>query len=204
MGWLGRGSRFEVGEPVPRLVAALLALAAFRPANTTRGFHLCGFCDREPGAEPEPLVVPFGAAQRGEVVLGSAELRVPGPGGVVYAAPTLIAHYVDKHGYRPPAAFTRAALDLASADERAWAETKRTLSVGTPVHGVVAARGMSGLEITLAVEPDVSAFVPTEAYRPGGTAVDPFAFPADGTPVEAVVTGHAERGRRVLLRVGPA
>ncbi|WP_447003143.1 hypothetical protein ACRAKI_26050 [Saccharothrix isguenensis] len=204
VGWLGRGSRFGVGEPEPGLVAALLALAVFRPVNTTRGFHLCEFCDPQPGDDPEPLVVPFEAAERGEVMLGGAEVRVQGPDGAVYAAPTLIAHYVDRHGYRPPAEFTRAALDLASADERAWAETKRTLPIATPVRGVVAGRYLSGLEITLTAGPDVAAFIPTDSYRPGGAVVEPVAFPAVGTPVEAVVIEHAERGRRVILRVGPA
>lgn len=204
VGWLGRDSRFEVGEPEPGLVDSLLALTAFRPVNTTRGFHLCELCDRPPDAEPEPLVVPYPAAERGEVLLGSAEVRVPGPDGIVYAAPTLVAHYVDRHHYRPPEAFRYAALALATADHRAWAEAKRALPVGTAVRGVVADRFLSGLYVTVQDLPDLTAFVPADAYRPGGTNTDPSAFPDTGTPLDAVVTGHAERGRRILLRVGPA
>ncbi|NUT48964.1 MAG: hypothetical protein HOV94_16900 [Saccharothrix sp.] len=36
-----------------------------------------------------------------------------------------------------------------------------------------------------------------------GAAVDPRDFPAVGTRVEAVVAGHAEQGREIVLRVGP-
>ena len=36
------------------------------------------------------------------LTLGDGEIRVSGSGGVVFAAPTLICHYIHTHGYRPP------------------------------------------------------------------------------------------------------
>lgn len=36
--------------------------------------------------------------------LGQAEIRVAG-GDLIYAAPTLIYHYVEAHDYRPPVEF---------------------------------------------------------------------------------------------------
>jgi hypothetical protein len=46
-------------------------------------------------------------------LLGDAEIRVPGRGGKVYAAPTLICHYIDKHRYCPPQDFLDAVTGLA-------------------------------------------------------------------------------------------
>ncbi|WP_456044162.1 DUF7919 family protein [Streptomyces rubiginosohelvolus] len=40
---------------------------------------------------------------------GSAEIRVMGH-GVAYAAPELVAHYVEAHGYLPPIEFMEAVL----------------------------------------------------------------------------------------------
>ena len=42
--------------------------------------------------------------------LGSAEIRVKGKDGKVYAAPTLIYHYVAAHDYDPPKEFVEALL----------------------------------------------------------------------------------------------
>ena len=45
-----------------------------------------------------------------ETFLGSAEIRVQGKEGKVYAAPTLIYHYVAAHDYDPPQEFVEALL----------------------------------------------------------------------------------------------
>jgi hypothetical protein len=39
------------------------------------------------------------------MLLGSAEIRVPGKDGKVYAAPNLIYHYIKDCGYLPPQEF---------------------------------------------------------------------------------------------------
>lgn len=44
-----------------------------------------------------------------EITLGNGEIRVAGKGSVVYAAPTLICHYIGGHAYQPPAQFLESA-----------------------------------------------------------------------------------------------
>jgi hypothetical protein len=39
-----------------------------------------------------------------QIAMGANDLYVPGQ-GVVFVAPSLIAHYIDAHEYAPPAAF---------------------------------------------------------------------------------------------------
>jgi hypothetical protein len=100
IGWLGVGSMFNVGDSEPEFRHALLELIAHGDVNLTRGWHRCEFCDAEPGIE-----VPFESAQQGRVFLGHAEVHVLGTDGVVYAAPTMVYHYVAEHGYLPPQQF---------------------------------------------------------------------------------------------------
>jgi hypothetical protein len=47
---------------------------------------------------------------------GSAELHVAAADGRVYAAPSLVLHYVRDHGYGPPAEFVAAVLCGAPVD----------------------------------------------------------------------------------------
>ncbi|MFY1653539.1 hypothetical protein ACN27J_21955 [Solwaraspora sp. WMMB762] len=44
----------------------------------------------------------------GRVLLGHTEVRVPSGSGAMFAAPSLIWHYVTAHSYRPPAEFIKA------------------------------------------------------------------------------------------------
>jgi hypothetical protein len=43
-----------------------------------------------------------------KLLLGSSEIRVFSRNGDIYAAPTLIYHYVNPHHYAPPGAFIQA------------------------------------------------------------------------------------------------
>lgn len=110
VGWLDREYAFRSG-PVPAgLVGRLLKLCR-QPAKQHRGFHVCPFCDL--GADHG---IPNQAAYervKEAGALGSAELRVVGQDDRVYAAPTLIAHYVSVHGYQPPPEFVSAVMALA-------------------------------------------------------------------------------------------
>jgi hypothetical protein len=47
-----------------------------------------------------------------EISLGNGEIRVPSENGIVYAAPTLICHYIDRHRYCPPNEFLMAVSKL--------------------------------------------------------------------------------------------
>lgn len=92
VGWLQRGEDYTRGEAPAGFAAALLAACAAKPVRVTRGHHVCDLCPT-----------------RGEAH-GNAEIEVVGADGVHYAAPYLIGHYVDVHGYLPPAAFIAAFL----------------------------------------------------------------------------------------------
>jgi hypothetical protein len=104
VGWLGADRSFPTGEVDERLLPALIRLAA-EPRNVMRGYHYCEFCDAE-----SPIRYPAPGTPRGRVSLGDAEIHVRGQNGVVYAAPTLIIHYIDAHNYQPPGVFVEAVL----------------------------------------------------------------------------------------------
>jgi hypothetical protein len=103
IGWLGSGSVFERGATLPGVWEALLVLAA-EQQNVMRGVHYCEFCDEE---SPIRLSAP---TDRGWVSLGMGEIHVRGYDGTLYAAPSLVIHYISAHCYRPPHGFQAAVL----------------------------------------------------------------------------------------------
>jgi hypothetical protein len=94
VGWLDGGHDFPTDPPEPPVVAKLTHLCRRRQVNVTRGWHRCELC---PPNVPRPE--------------GHAEIRVRHPDGTVFAAPTLVAHYVLAHCYAPPAAFIEAVME---------------------------------------------------------------------------------------------
>jgi hypothetical protein len=90
IGWLEDGHPFSTG-PTPEAFRATLALLCETRVKQTRGRFPCPFC---PGPNPRA---------------SSSEVRVAG-NGRVYAAPTLVHHYVEAHDYRPPDQFIEAVL----------------------------------------------------------------------------------------------
>jgi len=98
VGWLSESVDFKKGRLDGRLLEKLLRLCN-RPVNQMRGLHACPFCGKF------PIRIPFGDK---EILLGSAEIRVPGGKGIVFAAPTLIYHYIRDHDYMPPDDFVNA------------------------------------------------------------------------------------------------
>lgn len=104
VGWLAKLRRFPKAAPDPAFVEQLKRLFQHDQTrvNQTRGIHACPWCNVN--------------IQLGEDYLGTAEIWVPGHDGVIYAAPTLIIHYVAEHHYRPPADFVAAvmAFDLGA------------------------------------------------------------------------------------------
>lgn len=97
VGWLQRGKPYQEGAAPSGLAAVLDGMSSTHRAQQTRGYHPC----------------PFRAwrlfGSRAQHPQGSAEIRVMG-GAVAYAAPELIGHYVEAHGYLPPTAFINAVL----------------------------------------------------------------------------------------------
>jgi hypothetical protein len=60
---------------------------------------------------PRATYVTVGEGEKRErVLLGNAEIMVPGLRGVYYMAPTLIYHYVQAHQYQPPDEFVESVL----------------------------------------------------------------------------------------------
>jgi hypothetical protein len=139
VGWLDDGHKFAVAPPTDEFLDALWQFVV-SPVAQTRGVHECELCPRDPDywerrrelhrrmRDPgDPLHhTPLGeipwpddarsraleANHRGEQrLIGSAEIRAFGSDGKIYAAPTLIFHYVAVHHYNPPMEFVRAVLN---------------------------------------------------------------------------------------------
>ncbi len=101
VGWLGavHGLPGGADNPLTDVDAARLRDASWCEGGITLGYHRCEFCPEDTGVQ------------------GNGEYRYYAPGGNVYSAPTMILHYVDVHGYRPPAEFMA---DIGDPGERIW------------------------------------------------------------------------------------
>jgi hypothetical protein len=103
VGWLERGHSYPQGEVTERFFERLLQLLVqpWQPA-TAAGRHTCSLCRFSGG----PGHVTFRGVT---ITMGASNVFVPGD-GVIYVAPSLVAHYVDSHEYSPPAEFVEAVL----------------------------------------------------------------------------------------------
>ena len=104
VGWLDVAHEYPRGAVAEDFVRRLRQLCATGTAKT-RGWHRCNLCPRS-----APYPVAIAVANDDQYYVGDAEIRVPQNGPVVYAAPTMVIHYVLEHGYRPPAGFIDAVL----------------------------------------------------------------------------------------------
>ncbi|MEO8845611.1 MAG: hypothetical protein ABI591_04240 [Kofleriaceae bacterium] len=95
IGWIAKTIPYAHGSPPEGLVTALITCAA-RPVRLYRGVHECELCGERD--------LHFDLEGR-EVHVGNGELRVHDANGQAYTAPTLVVHYVEAHGYLPPAPF---------------------------------------------------------------------------------------------------
>jgi len=86
VGWLDDAHPYPTGD-VPQGFAERLMAFLKMSVNPTFGMHTCEICKE---------------------ATCTNEIRVFGAGATVYAAPTMIYHYVLDHGYRPPDAFIAA------------------------------------------------------------------------------------------------
>jgi hypothetical protein len=143
IGWLEASSRFDRGACPDSVFARLKTLVgqsrSAHPHYYFRGGMTCSFCTAAGIESPGP-------------VWSQENIFVPGS-GVVYVAPGGIVHYVEAHGYLPPAEFIEAVLrcpDLESEEycralfeangnkeppleskevnERRWLETKARIA----------------------------------------------------------------------------
>ena len=105
VGWLDHAHQFDTEKPSDEVVSRLWSLCGWSVAQT-RGFHTCNLSQCS-GQIFSGGVTP---ARRGNLTLklGSAEIRLFGVDGKVFAAPNLIYHYVTIHCYRMPEEFVQA------------------------------------------------------------------------------------------------
>lgn len=103
IGWLDKQNPFPVGFVDPNVLLKLFKLCKTKTVKKTRGFHLCNMCRRQH--------LKF-ELDGDHVFMGTSEIRVPGKNGIIYAAPTLILHYIREHNYLPPEEFVDAVLGL--------------------------------------------------------------------------------------------
>ena len=104
IGWLEDGQPFERGPVSARDLQCLFKLAVkpWQPSLFLGG-HDCSLCQSGDGPDTFRLL-------GRTVVIGSSNLLVPDAvQRCVYVAPTMILHYVEVHGYRPPTQFLQAA-----------------------------------------------------------------------------------------------
>ena len=105
IGWLDGTREYPRGGVPTDFVVRLREVCACG-TRRTRGWHRCNLC---PKGAPYPVAI--ARADGGQYLVGDAEIRVAGHGQVVYAAPTMVIHYVQDHGYRPPDGFIAAVLE---------------------------------------------------------------------------------------------
>ena len=104
IGWLDPAHEYPRGRVSDDLLERTLALCILDPVRRMRGFHCSPFLQQPPFGLP--------AYYRGRrMLLGSAEIRVPGPKRS-YAAPNLVYHYMKDCGYLPPAEFVEALMAM--------------------------------------------------------------------------------------------
>ena len=102
VGWLDDRHTFPKCKSQSDFLDRLFDICRF-PVNKTRGYHQCPFC------KTDGWGLRVGRNDQ-EILLGGAEIRVRDSGGVVYAAPDLVYHYIADHDYCPPSSFTCAVL----------------------------------------------------------------------------------------------
>lgn len=113
VGWLTKTHLHPEGHVEARLIQKIKLLAS-RPMRLSRGRHICELCS-EPPIDLVKTYLPNGivvdpncswARWIGERS-GNGEIWVSRE-KITYAAPVLIAHYIEEHGYLPPEQFLKA------------------------------------------------------------------------------------------------
>ena len=122
IGWLAVGHPFDTEQPAEgdlELIWAHCKVAV----HETRGLHACDLCS---DWRPDDHLT----TRDGErLMLGYSEIRVIGPSGQSFAAPSLIYHYVCVHHYRPPDAFLTALRSGLTPSSEAYFDALRTRAV---------------------------------------------------------------------------
>ena len=128
VGWLAPGHMFATGSCDRVFYRKLMELLQdpWQPA-VSPGRHPCAFCQFTGG----PAVVRF---EELSVTIGTGVLFVPSDENV-YVTPTMVAHYIDSHGYRPPEEFMSAVATCAPMRSIQYFRALKSYGIG-PTHGV--------------------------------------------------------------------
>jgi len=130
VGWLAAGHEFTRREVTPAFFERLfeLLLDPWQPSRFL-GSQGCDFCWAEPeflellaalrsANHPAPVHAALAPMRRRwsrltmggrRILMGINNLFVPGE-GCIYGSPSMIAHYIEAHGYAPPEEFIAAVL----------------------------------------------------------------------------------------------
>jgi hypothetical protein len=158
IGWLAAGERFPRGDPPEGFLDRLTMLCRM-PINLTRGLHRCPFC---PAADAAYRT--GGAWVRtpaGDFVTGHGEIRATAADGRRYAAPEMIAHYVQSHTYLPADDFIATVL----ATDRVPINDSGTLSLGVHEGYWVLLEN----DARVPISGDLTRLVPILAHAPAST-----------------------------------
>jgi hypothetical protein len=120
VGWLATGHQFPRAVPSDVLLGTLWQFCKVSVAQA-RGFHICEICGEKDACFP---------TRGGEsLMLGTSEIRVFASGGEIFAAPTLIYHYVAQHDYAPPAVFVTSLVSGPAPPQREYFERLEALGL---------------------------------------------------------------------------
>jgi hypothetical protein len=116
VGWLDGVHDYPKGDVAPNLLAKLKSLAK-RPVELYRGYHICELCPKGRSHDLHPeirsngeiriTVRAFADDEDVEASATALPARATESGAILYrqityAAPILIIHYIEAHGYLPP------------------------------------------------------------------------------------------------------
>jgi len=121
IGWLDGIHPFHTGATSEAFLERLW-LFCQRSVQTARGFHDCELCQ-----EARSRLIERSSDKK--LMLGAAQIRIPGKNNSSYAAPDLIYHYITMHQYRPPEEFVQAVLSAPLPTSSAYIEFLEQQSV---------------------------------------------------------------------------
>lgn len=106
VGWLDRSGDYPQGKTPDIVVEKLTYLMEHKQdVNKMRGVEDCALCKSSAGWI-------YLDTPSGECLLGMSELWIPGKDGQIFAAPSLIIHYITEHHYQPPQVYIDAATEF--------------------------------------------------------------------------------------------
>jgi len=113
VGWLDNVHPYPKGTVDPRLIDKMRLLIC-QPVELYRGVHICELCTERSNllkkTLPNKVVLDPEWARWADQRSSNGEIRVS-ENGIVFAAPVLIVHYIEAHGYLPPAQFLKVVED---------------------------------------------------------------------------------------------